>query len=409
MSRQGELLPLPPMAVPRHWSRPGYIRWDRPDLYELIRRVSHAAFAVANFIEDVTRSHPDSPEFADPDMYAMRCFTGFAERTIEAAITELERKRMIEREFPDRKHHRGGMKLRYGHFGETPLPAPKPPRCQPREAKVAAPAPIAALHASAEAQPAADGLAPGDPIPAYSPDLRVSPDIRFGAQESALQAGPPPSAAPLDDATATLQDQPQPPAAPDPHPAEHAALRTDLQRIADRHRSFCGSGWRCPYLFSSKQQQPPSSSSGAVTTPGGMMMKGPEARLLEALHAEKIAAETPFAALLWKACRKRAPDITADEVIALIREKTHLAKGKHSESGFLLSAVTNACTGDGFDLWRAKRTEEATREARQRELAREARARGQDEQKREARRILDDPASSERDRELAREVLGRRE
>lgn len=134
-------LPLPP------WRNPGYVRLDREDFYAAARRCTGLMLIILIYIEDKTRSDPASPPFAEISMDTWRQLTGAHERTIAHALSKAEREGFIEREKPGRHHDRGGYRLRYGHFGDQPLPAPRVRKCKPRDASVRAVEPIAALRA----------------------------------------------------------------------------------------------------------------------------------------------------------------------------------------------------------------------------------------------------------------------
>ncbi len=96
---------------------------------------------------------------------------------------------------------------------------------------------------------------------------------------------------------------------------------------------------------------------------------------------------------LVDACHRRVSDATEEEIIHFIHLKAG-SPGIRKPLGFLLTAVPRCFEGESFRQFRA----EATRR-------REEHTRRQEQFQREAQAVLDDPASSEEERQWAREVL----
>jgi hypothetical protein len=94
----------------------------------------------------------ERPEFwnFDPDELAARWSATV--RGIEKALQELEELRLIVRRYPDRKHHRGGIKplLDENYLN---MPDAEPKKCRPREAAIRAPKPERKLGSVVESDP----------------------------------------------------------------------------------------------------------------------------------------------------------------------------------------------------------------------------------------------------------------
>jgi hypothetical protein len=87
----------------------------------------------------INKATGERPEFWRFNTQKLADEIGVTDRAIEEALAWLEKHQMIEREHPDRRHTRGGCKLRPDNFHA--MPGVKPRTCKPREAAVTAPAP----------------------------------------------------------------------------------------------------------------------------------------------------------------------------------------------------------------------------------------------------------------------------
>jgi hypothetical protein len=106
-------------------------------------------------------------------------------------------------------------------------------------------------------------------------------------------------------------------------------------------------------------------------------------------------AEDDVARRLITECRRRAGDATIDEISEFLEQKARFAVRNpqiRNPTGFLLTAVPLCFQGESFRIFRQGREE-----AKRQEKA---------EMDRVARMILDDPQSSDDDRNWARGILG---
>jgi len=120
------------------------------------------------------------------------------------------------------------------------------------------------------------------------------------------------------------------------------------------------------------------------------------AELVQGLRQLVDIVDDEAASVLWHQCRRRAPDCTPEEVLHFARSKAAVFRSGKIQNplGFLLAAVPKCFEGVGFQEFRREQSE---------------RAREADEQQAQMRRefeaILNDPASSEEDREFVRRML----
>ena len=109
------------------------------------------------------------------------------------------------------------------------------------------------------------------------------------------------------------------------------------------------------------------------------------------------------AAVLWRQCRRRAPDCTPAEVLHFARGKAGLFRSGRIQNptGFLLAVVPKCFEGASFAEYRQEQARLQQIEA--------GRLRDAEEQMRQMRRefqaILEDPSSSEEDRRFVRQML----
>ena len=118
--------------------------------------------------------------------------------------------------------------------------------------------------------------------------------------------------------------------------------------------------------------------------------------LIQGLRQIVTPIDDEAAGVLWRQCRRRAEDCTAEEVLHFARAKAAIFRsGKiRSPVGFLLASVPKCFEGASFLEFRREQDQRA-REAEE-QLAR---------MRREFESILNDPQSSEEDRQFARRVL----
>jgi hypothetical protein len=120
------------------------------------------------------------------------------------------------------------------------------------------------------------------------------------------------------------------------------------------------------------------------------------AALVQSLRQFIDPVDDEAASVLWHQCKKRAEDCTVDEVLHFARAKAALFRtGKiQNPIGFLLAAVPKCFEGASFQEFRREQAQ---------------RAHEADEQMAQIRRefeaILNDPASSEEDRQFVRRML----
>lgn len=108
-------------------------------------------------------------------------------------------------------------------------------------------------------------------------------------------------------------------------------------------------------------------------------------------------------------CRAKASDCTDEEIAHFITLKGHLARGKPSPGGYLLTTIANCFEGHSFQQFRAERSrQQAAEEQRQREDE-ERRKRDAAEWEREVEKMqaqLADPDYPENEKRFIRKILG---
>jgi hypothetical protein len=118
--------------------------------------------------------------------------------------------------------------------------------------------------------------------------------------------------------------------------------------------------------------------------------------LIEGLRQLADPVDDEAALVLWNQCRKRVPDCTPDEILHFARSKATLFRSGKIQNpvGFLLAAVPKCFEGASFLEFRREQA------ARAREAEEQAA-----EMRREFEAILNDPNSSEEDRQFVRRML----
>ena len=134
-----------------------------------------------------------------------------------------------------------------------------------------------------------------------------------------------------------------------------------------------------------------SSSNPTSSTPAG---------LIQGLRQIIDPVDDEAAAVLWHQCKKRSADCTVEEVLYFARAKATLFRSGKIQNpiGFLLTAVPKCFEGASFLEFRreqAQRTREAEEQTAQ--------------MRREFEAILNDPGSSEEDRQFVRRMLAEQE
>ena len=118
--------------------------------------------------------------------------------------------------------------------------------------------------------------------------------------------------------------------------------------------------------------------------------------LIQGLRQIVDPIDDEAAAVLWRQCRKRAEDCTVEEVLHFARAKATIIRGGRIQNptGFLLASVPKCFEGASFLEYRREQAERA-REAEE-QLA---------QMRREFEAVLNDPNSSDEDRQFARRML----
>ena len=169
--------------------------------------------------------------------------------------------------------------------------------------------------------------------------------------------------------------------------------------------------WSVPATLPGMLPEPPSGVPGSRKgsgverdTPPKPPPGPPLAAIVAALREYLADVDDASAAALAAACREHTPDATDEEIAHFVRLKADLIQrmgNVKSPMGFLRTAVPRCFEGESFRQFRE--AEEQRREtASLRQLERES---GLRRLREEQRAILEDPASSEEDRRLARGFL----
>lgn len=389
MSSQA-LFPVPEL-VPEN---DGYIAIRRKTQYALARRVSPLENQLLLLIASRTTSAVKNlfgrrPEFARIDMEEWQMYCSRGERAIAGALADLEKRKIVLREHPDSKTHRGGYKIDTAAIHRVPLPGPRPHRERTRpalEARLSAGSATAALRS------------PGEPrhvLQSASQPQQNQPVPPEVLQEPAESTAPRPGA----ESPASSSPAEAPPilykctVPPDPQPEARTPFCTprqpNLQPDARQPETYSPWGWRCPLILETQPQAPTTSSSGtAVVTEAWRGYGTPDAEIVAATVA---------------ACRRECQDATPAEIAHFVHEKGAYAVRKRVENvnGFIRIAVPKCFAGEPFEQFRRERAQAAAREAEHRRIAEQAAERN----RREWRAVLDDPHAPEEDRRLARRLL----
>jgi len=120
--------------------------------------------------------------------------------------------------------------------------------------------------------------------------------------------------------------------------------------------------------------------------------------LLQGLRQLVGLVDDEAAAVLWHQCRKRAQDCTAEEVLHFARAKAAIFRSGKIQNpiGFLLAAVPKCFEGASFLEFRREQAQRA-REAEEQQV----------QMRREFEAIMNDPNSSEEDRQFVRRMLAK--
>jgi hypothetical protein len=363
----------------------GYTAIDKCHDNALSRRTHGIQYNLVIFILSRTTSAARRPVFAQITIREYRQRTGDSERNIYLALGVLERQGFIERD------ERGAVRACPENFAAAPLPAARTCRKRPRVAEVLAPSSLAALRvadtdrqnciiAAAPIAPASDQTGEQATV-SPAPALQLTTVAAAPVIESARVDLPAPAASPL-----------------------------QLTAVADeanfkKPETYCPWNWACPHLSTTsplvsietlKHKEP--TTTGASRPAGSDTENAYLARFLQPATrvGEFLQIDDAAAGRMWAECAALNPELTPREFCIIVRAKldewrrvddSRPGRRVRSITGLLIRSMPNAVVGA---LWLAAR-EQARAEL--------------DDDCREARRILAEPAAAPRDRAWARAIL----